>query len=255
MARKAIALTLIVGSLIFAVLIFVNGKLPNEATLTDSTVSKTETLPNSLSNVTPQVPSASSGQVNNSTREVVKDIVQEIAKLNTGDLPSSGENKINVPQPEKLVNKLITEKLSGFDYSVFSPEIESSDLKIIKSPDKNSMENYLKNFNAILVNNFSSKKDVLDDPLPENFKTLATAYGKTINQFYSLNVPENFVSAHTEGIKILTAQKTAFEALANYQNDPFKAMVAVQVIEKSYDQLANLSQMIFSLQKTNHLSI
>ncbi|TSC89801.1 MAG: hypothetical protein G01um10143_291 [Parcubacteria group bacterium Gr01-1014_3] len=197
-------------------------------------------------------PKATSAELNKLSQK----ITEEIIKLNPeGPSVIGGQQQINALEPDKLAQKVLEAELGNINYPDLSPSIEAAALKIIKTSDKTVWGNYLKNFRSILTGNFSTLGIDFQKPNTEDFQKLVLAYEKTLDQFYSLNVPEVLSGIHQEEIKLLTIQKNIFTSLANYEDDPLKALVAGKMMPDIQNQLASLGQKITQFMSQNGLTI
>ena len=201
-------------------------------------------------------PNDSNEVINPQLSKISQRISEEIIKLNP-DGPSllDGQQRINALEPDKLVQKVLNSELGNINYPDLSPSIEIAALKIVKTSDKIVWENYLKNFRAILTNNFSSLKVNLKNPTAKDFEALVGAYEKTLAQFYSLNAPEILAEVHKEEIRLMTAQQNIFASLANYEQDPLKAFVAGKMIGGIQNQFAVLNKKVTEFISENSLKI
>lgn len=232
MIGKAISLLLIVGSLSFAGLIIFQ-KNPDTIISSQNSIPKTENLPT-------ENPANLENSDKNSTAEIAKELALELAKKNqTGAAPL---------KPDQLVNGFLDEKLANLDSATFKTEVKLESLKIVKNFDKKFAEDYFKNLQMILRNNLSESSI-------EDFGALAKLYQKAIGQLYSLNVPESLAGIHKRELEILTVQKNVFEILADYEKDPFKALVAAEVAKESYKDLSDLKAEMLNFIRKNNLNI
>jgi hypothetical protein len=232
MIGKAISLLLIVGSLSFAGLIIFQ-KNSDKVISSQNLIPKTENLP-------PKNLTTAEISDKNSTAEMAKQLVLELAKKN--------QNESAPLKPEQFVNGFLDEKLQNLDGEIFQATVKLSDLKIVKNSDKKFAEAYFKNLQTIIQNNIGSS-------YVEDFGQLATLYQKAIQQLYSLNVPESLAGIHQRELEILTVQKNVFEVLADYEKDPFKALVAAEVAKESYKDLYDLKAEMLNFIRKNNLNI
>ena len=126
-------------------------------------------------------------------------------------------------------------------------------LKIIPNNDPAAIDGYLNNTKAISEKNFSGISVDFDDPDIEDFKKLAAAYEKTIQEYYSLNVPSSLVDFHKEKIKLFTQQKKIFFNISNIEKDPLAALISMRLIGQAHDDLTNLNERIVQFARKYNL--
>ena len=244
--KLTIALGLVAGSAVFSFMIFQEHRNPivdNSLPKTNSTT-KTEPLSGSLD------------FAKNSTQEVAKIIAEEIIKQNPdGPVTADGIAAINAIAPEELAGKVLNEQMESLDLSSFSPEVNFSAIKITAAIDKTSSENYLKNFRAILNNNFGHLGVDFSSPTVRDFEILARAYKKTVAEFYTLLVPQKLAVIHSEQIRLMLIQTAIFETLAGFEQDPLKALVAIQLSKEVDNRLEELKKQLGSFIADNNLTI
>lgn len=243
--KKIFAVALIGGSLVLGFLIISDSRRPlvietKKTEGFDALAPRTESAP----------------LLKNSTKEVAQEIAEELLRRNP-EGPALLENGsgIKAIRPDEIVGKIFSDRLENLDLSEFNPQINGNALKIIKSSDKKLAENYFKNFRAILQNNFSKISADFSNPAAKDLRTLAAIYGKSIAAFYNLLVPEDLAGIHSEEIRLLSIQKAVFENLGNYEADPVKALVALQVLTETDRLFAALNKEMNGYILKNNLKI
>ena len=207
--KKMFAGMLVFGSAVFAIMIIFQN--PTKPSLKNK-VFGYEPLP-----AQSPIPTNDYNQI---SQEVSKAITAELAKANPdGPTVIDGQEGVVAVAPEKMAEKILEQGFQGVDLKDFDPDIRLSDLKIIQSTDKSLSENYLKNFRAILEKNFGAMNINLENPGAKDWRSLVDAYQKTIDQFYSLNVPVSLANLHQQQIKLITVQKNIFEAVSNEKRE------------------------------------
>lgn len=226
MFKKIIALGLISGSAILVVLIVKESetKIVGSPTALNLPSIKSET----------EIPKISRSESlgSNATQEIAKKVA---AKLG----PIKSQQDLKNLRPEKLVDQILADQLNNFDPKSLIPEVKIENLKITKTADSKFEDSYFQNLKAIAKS--APKLSIsADNPDPNDFRRIGASYEKTITNLYNLLVPEKFADFHRELIKILTLQKNIFDNLANYPNDPLKALLSMSLLEESTKQLASL---------------
>ncbi len=246
--KKIIALSLLGGSIAIGILI-IRDSHP-KFSLPESNLTAKSESPNDL---------AVSEPVNvavNTTSEIAKNIAEELIKKNPdGPVDLDSGKGIGAVKPEELAGKVLSDQFSKLDLSDFNPQVNFSALRVVNSANKANSENYLKNFQAILKNNFAALDIDFGHPTSEDFKRLAGAYQKSVSEFYSLLVPQGLASIHSEQIRLMSVQKSIFNSLAGYEEDPMKALVAIQLSKEVDKKLADLKSQIAAYITKNGLKI
>ena len=196
-------------------------------------------------------------QNDSSDQNLTKDLTAEIAKdivARNPDGPANIEDQqwINVIDPEKVTDLVLADGLKNFNPKEFFPEIKLASLKI----DNNiKAEVYLKSFQDILTYNFSRQKVDFSNFNSTDIKELVSAYEAAIKAFYNLEVPDNLVTVHQKEIALLIGQKKIFETFINYENDPVRAILAMQIFDQLDKKFSDLNLVIAEFIKNNHVQI
>lgn len=221
--KKIIALTLLGGSLAFAVFIIRGNTQQQIVPITTSNKTAFEEL-STIIGIANQ---------NNVTREIAAKFAEELGPIN------SAEDLKNL-EPDKLVNQILQESISSFDPASLIPEIRISDFKTTAKHDKAAKDGYFKSLSAVTQAEMSKTGEASLGRNAEDFSAIASAYDKIAANLYNLVVPEPLVDFHKELVKIFILQKNIFDNLANYETDPLKAMAVLPLLEESANQLAIL---------------
>ncbi|MDP3901638.1 MAG: hypothetical protein Q8Q37_01510, partial [bacterium] len=179
---------------------------------------------------------------NNITRALAQKIGQEIANKK----PST-EGGIKVSDPEEIVSRYLTEGIKNFNYESLKPIINDSDIKIITNTNRQLTQNYLANLKNIISENFKNLVTEPDKMNPADWNNLIKTYDEAIAELYDLPVPQNLSAIHRQEISLISAQKSIFEFIGNYQTDPLKAWLAITAHQTLNQEFANLSQEINKL--------
>lgn len=238
--KLTVAWGLMIGSAFFSFLIF-NEHRASEPQPSAAITSKTES-----------VPTESLRATENSTREIARNIADEIIKQNPDGPTTTG---INTAKPEELAKKILSEQIENINLSDFTPQVNFAAIRTAPLSDKVSLENYLKNFQMILNNNFSNLNLDFKNPEPGDFQKLSDSYKKSVAQFYTLIVPQKLAAVHAEQIRLMSIQKAIFANLAVYEADPMKALVAIQLSKEVDAGLEDLKGQIVAFIVKNGLKI
>lgn len=235
--KRLFAFSLIIGSIIFAVLIF-----------TDKT-RVTYPLSASLPAVDQPIRSenlseTSADTVKNLTEEAARKINEEMSSYDAEDLKDPG-------QAEKIAEKYLAEAIQNFDFNSLRPAVATERLKIVSVFDQRLLSIYIKGFNDALNSAFGGLSlDGIDSQ--KQLEILSLAYAKSIEALYAMTIPQIFGLLHEKIIANLSGQKLAAEIIRqNYQTDPMRALFALQAIEQFNQELKTVQKNISDLADKN----
>ena len=139
-----------------------------------------------------------------------------------------GENAPTVGiNPEKIVEATLKEKINDFNPDDLWPVIDEDKLPIIKNVMPGDDTAYLVSMNAIFL---ELGKSAINTKNPEmnDFAALAGAREKAFTALFATPVPPALLDIHLQLLDLLGAQKNIYFLIANYKNDPLKAMLALE---------------------------
>ncbi|TSC82521.1 MAG: hypothetical protein G01um101419_567 [Parcubacteria group bacterium Gr01-1014_19] len=114
---------------------------------------------------------------NPAVQGIGEEIAEEILAQNPDGPEISDEGRlITAPDPKKIAEKIIAERLSKSTFPLLAPEIDMSMIKIVPGNDPALVDGYLNNTRAISEKNFSGISVDFTDPDIEDFKKLASAW-------------------------------------------------------------------------------
>ncbi|MEK7654087.1 MAG: hypothetical protein AAB345_02280 [Patescibacteria group bacterium] len=250
MVKKLFSLSLLAGSTALAVMIFVQ-KSPEKMIVNDGQAN----LIAIRENISPEtVPDITGQATSPAVQGIGEDIAAEIIAQNPeGPETSDDGHLITAPDPKKIAEKIIAERFAQSSFPLLAPEIDMSQIKIVPGNDPALVDGYLNNTKTISEKNFAGISINFDDPDIEDFKKLAAAYEKTIQEYYSLNVPSSLVDFHKEKIKLFTQQKKIFFNISNIEKDPLAALISMRLIGQAHNDLTNLNARIAQFAKKYNL--
>lgn len=186
------------------------------------------------------------------TAELAKDI---IARNPEGPATIDAKQWINVLDPETAAAAVAAEGLKNFNPADFQPEIANADLNISADASPTAIRLYLKTFRDILQHNFSAARVDFSNAALTGIAGLITTYDQAIKDFYRLTAPAPLTDIHRREISLLTGQKKVFERLANYQQDPVQAVIALRAYEELGEQFNQLNAAVAQFIADNNLTI
>lgn len=193
----------------------------------------------------------------NQTEKVIQSITEEFIKINPrGPSIAGGKPSVNAIKPDALASKIITDQIKNFDLQDFKPGVALGEIKIIKKSDSASLVDYLHANEKILLDNNAPFLTL--DPKNmsfEDFAPLALALEKVIGEFYKLPAPEPFAPLHAEEISLLKAEQNIFTALGKGNEDPFKALFAIQAMTLVDQGFNDLKKEYLNFISKNNLKI
>lgn len=186
------------------------------------------------------------------TAELAKDI---IARNPEGPATIDAKQWINVLDPETAAAAIAAEGLKNFNPADFQPEITNADLNISADASPTAIRLYLKTFRDILQHNFSAVRVDFASAALTGIGDLIAVYDRAIKDFYRLTAPAPLADIHRREISLLTGQKKVFERLANYQQDPVQAVIALRAYEELGEQFNQLNTAVAQFIADNNLTI
>ncbi len=136
---------------------------------------------------------------------------------------------VNLPGEDKTA-EMIKQALSKTAFT-FDDKTSVPANKIAKMFSTDDVSSYLKQVYETLGRVSSSTKlsaTVNQTPTPEELALSALGIEAAFQKLSSLSVPKPFVETHTALLRFFANQKNVFNAVADYQTDPMKAMLALQ---------------------------
>lgn len=183
----------------------------------------------------------------NKPNSPLKNPISQVETQNNDKTTASAENpSIAEQEVENTLHQYLEEDTKNFDATSLKPIIDIKDLKIINSTSKELTQDYINNINAVYGKYSENLKRIsIEEELSSsdliNFDPIISAYKETIGALYKVVVPQNLVFVHQEQIAILSAQSNALQiAKDNYENDPIKALSALEVSNEFNQELLNL---------------
>lgn len=195
----------------------------------------------------------------NLTEQAAKNLTQSLINQNpSGPQTVNGRQMLNVPQAADIADQMLAEAAAKFDPKSLYPEISNSDLRISEDASKDSLINYVAAFNQI-VKDAAQKipQNLLQNPQnlsQDDISQLIQVYQNSVSSFYALAVPRLYLTIQKKELQLLTAKKTVFEALQNYQTDPITAILAVKELPNIDSQFQDLQKQFVDFVNNSNLN-
>ncbi len=171
------------------------------------------------------IPTASANASVNLTQNLASLIGKSIVDKNPEG--PVGDN-LTVMGADGMADAAINESLKQFNPAYFSPEIPQSELRI---DDAQTASAYRAEASRIISMSDSLPPPPISDPVASQMKALAKRYGAEASALYALAVPRALVTEHMTAIQRAVGKERIFEAVADYENDPIYAMLALKLLE------------------------
>lgn len=248
--RKIFPILLLAGSSIVAVMIFAQNT-PENIVVTDPKANLITDKESFSPEPIPDIPTATA---NAAIQDIGVEIAEEIIAQNPdGPELIEDEPRITAPDPKKIAEQIIKERLSQSSFALLTPEIDINSIKIVPNDDPAFIDGYLQSAKAISDRNFAGINMDFSDPDIEEFKKLAAAYEKTIQEYYTLNVPASFADLHKKKLTLFMQQKKIFTNIANIEKDPLAALISMRLIGRAYNDLTGVNAQIVQFAKKYNL--
>ena len=164
-------------------------------------------------------PDASTNLTQNLASLIGKSIVDKNPEGPAGD-------NLNVVGADSMADQAVEESMSHFNPSFFSPEIPQSEITIDNSQTSTT---YHAAAAKIIMDSESLPPPPAGDPVATKMKTLAKRYEDEYSALRSLPVPQSLATEHIKALRIALGRERILEAVADYENDPIYAMLALKL--------------------------
>lgn len=158
---------------------------------------------------------------------------------------------INIVQkdPEGSINALSADLAkdilikSAIDLN-FVTEIANYEIKITQDNSDGAKKKYLEDITAALDKNFLNYQKFYLEVIIDTYQKLNSSsakkatevYGKLAKDFQNITVPSQWAEMHKGFIRHYKNSEIIYRAMANYQNDPIKGYLALDMIEVLLDE-------------------
>jgi hypothetical protein len=133
---------------------------------------------------------------------------------------------LSVTGADAMADEALTESLKHFDPAYFSPTVSQSEITIDKSQDPAT---YRAAVAQITQDTEGQPLPPTTDPVASQMKALAARYATEAGELRVLAVPPALVTDHTNALRIALGKQRILETVADYENDPIYAMLALKL--------------------------
>ncbi len=180
----------------------------------------------------------------NLTELLAQKMEERIGEQNTSGFQTlDGKTLISAPDPKVLVEELIAEAEKNFDPEALRGKVDESRIKTSEDISAESISKYFNSFSQIMINATKDMPEYMSEPEKltiSDYGKIRDAYASAVNNFYNLVAPESVLAFHKKEIELLTTKRNVFGVIANAEEDPMTAFLAVDmllIIDQEFDKL------------------
>ena len=137
----------------------------------------------------------------------------------------TGDN-LTVLGADGMANIALAESMKSFNPAYFSPEILQSELLI---DNAQSAAAYRTEAERIITEMETQTPPSINAPIASQMAEFAKRYKAQVAALRALAVPPALVPEHMKALRIALGKERIFEAIADYENDPIYAMLALKL--------------------------
>jgi len=273
---KVIGGILIIGLLVFVFLVIFGNSLEksieavkpakiNISSRHSESVSESTKIlnPRKASHGAQQVQDDGEGARNDSEWEEATERMGEKIAKSIVDLNVEGFTELNDQQfakafnPQKIVDEVLQQELGEIERlsAVGSkPVVEIPATEIISNVTGEQKENYLR---SVIRISEESKAGIVGLKISSSahLEQLVEIYDQAADRLRRLSVPQELSSFHKEGISLLLWQASIWKKLANADDEPLEAIVALKQHEQVQRELQAFERLINDYIEENKLAI
>lgn len=167
----------------------------------------------------------------NLTDTLATTIAQKVTSSNPADmLPVNNELPVAPPKADAIITQALETQIKRFGVGAIRPSVAEENIIILRETTSANQITYLRTHAQILAKNLQKKYITSKGtPVPAEFLALSKAYKDTMNDLLVVPVPPDLIDIHIQTLELLGAQANAFALIANYEQDPLKAVLATQL--------------------------
>ena len=189
--------------------------------------------------------SQDSAPENNLTEAFAQSYLQEIFKRNPNGLQVSGnEQSLAIPSEEAFSDLLQNYLESSFVWVRF----EIKDIKVSTDNSKASKLKYIESIRSLMQKKkeniegeLTALNDFFEKQKTDNLHASLSSIREDIGELLENSVPSSNKFFHLQVLNTWQKQASIYEAVLNLSQDPMKALLALNEITNSTEELRNLS--------------
>lgn len=200
-------------------------------------------------------------QGNNLSELLADYFSQEIQSANPDLINSKDFSTLKSPDG-KIIAQWVDKNISKLTIEELKPEILDRSLIITSEQNETTIINYFKKLNEIAGRNFNNPpgkdfnaQNATISDFIETLEKLILRYEQTLNELYGLTAPLNLLAIHKEEIKLTAAQQQLIKIIANFHQDPLKALMAISLSKQITLDFKKLKQDALIFLKQNNIAI
>ena len=193
----------------------------------------------------------------NQPRPLPKNLTDQLAqtmaqKVLSGEITPTQGDKLNLDDPNSPYNQEIMQEAlyqvgQTAEKYFIAPQIPDSEIIISQAlATKDALYLYLEQSGKAMSYERSKQlnqselaiiKDAIDANNTKNIEALLGDYQDTIKNLKTISVPSGIADLHKRQIAIFQLDANILESVKNFQNDPVKAMAAMEAYPKALEML------------------
>lgn len=167
-------------------------------------------------------------------------------------ISEDGTPLISLDDPDAFIAKALAAETDQISFDDFIADIDETHILVNKTPTDQDRTSYLALFLDAVKTHLKTTLDGNNDP-QKLMGSLVRERQALIGSLYKLTVPNDFLEIHQEFLTILGTQINIFSALAKYQEDPLKALLAARFQKEIAQNLLSLQGRIVEYLKIHNL--
>lgn len=162
----------------------------------------------------------------NLTKALSDQLIENITAENKNSYATADSPAIAI-DANSIVEETLKKQVDNFNYNDIWPIVDEKKITVLTGATAADDSAYLKAMLTIFssLTTSSLNPDNMED---NDFTALAEAREKAFNSLYATPVPEDLLDIHLRLLDLLGAQRNIYVLVANYKNDPLKALLALQ---------------------------
>jgi len=189
-----------------------------------------------------KLPSPAKSNLTNSVGEAIaKEIIEQNPEGPGTDLDSQ-TNYIKSRNPEELIEQTLAEALAKFEPADLRPSLKDSDIIISNKTSREDQLAYIEKYNQINSSVALGVSITEEDFKRGNLAQMVSVFENLENQLLQTPVPRPLADFHKEAIELAAFQKNLTLLIADYNNDPAQAILALNETRTAEQEIQGLQK-------------